>query len=120
MHGKNIRATKQLVLLDTLDTLFGGLLGSQVLAPGNRLHIEGKANAGDRAAELAKAEQAERFAGDAVADAGLPAALAYKGVILGDPPHRTEDEAPGEFRGVVVAAAGATGAADRDALRLEC
>ena len=50
---------------------------------------------------------------------GLPAALAHKGMILGDPPRRAENEPPGEFGGVFVAATRAAGAAYRDAARLE-
>ena len=57
----------------------GGLLGGQVLAPGDRLHAEGEPDPRDRAAEPAEAEEADRLAGDAMADPGLPAALAHKG-----------------------------------------
>ena len=46
-----------------------------------------------------------------MADAGLPAALAHKRVVLGDAPRGAENEAPGEFGGVFVAAAGTAGAA---------
>ena len=119
MHRENVGAAEQLVLLDPLDALLRGLLGGQVLAPGDRLHAKGEPDAGDRAAEAAEAQQAERLAGDAVADPGLPSALAHKLMILGDPPGGAEDQAPGELGGILVAAAGTAGAADGDAAILQ-
>src|ERR1700740_1408187 len=49
-----------------------------------------------RSTAPARAEAADGLAGDPVADPGLPAALAHKGVVLGDAPRGAEDEAPGE------------------------
>src|SRR5829696_8007862 len=105
MHREDVRAAEQLVLLDALDALGCGLLGGQVLAPGDRLHTEGEPDPRHRAAEPPQAQQPERLAGDPVSDAGLPAAVAHQGVVFGDAPCRAEDQAPGEFGGVLVAAA---------------
>ena len=91
----------------------------QVLAPGDRLHAKGEADAGDGTAEPPEAQQAERLAGDAVADAGLPSALTHELMVLGDAPGGAEDQPPGELGGILVAAAGAAGAAHRDAAILK-
>src|SRR5205823_4575359 len=78
VYREDVGAAEQLVLLDVLDTLRRRLLGGQVLAPRDRLHAKGEPDAGNRAAEAAEPKDAQRFAGDAVADAGLPAALAHQ------------------------------------------
>src|ERR1700676_4474863 len=104
MHRENVGAAKQFVLLDPLDALLGGLLGGQILAPGDRLHAEGEPDPGDRAAAAAGAQEADRLPRHASPDAGLPAARAHELMILGDAPGRAENEAPGEFRGVFIAA----------------
>ena len=119
MHREHVGLPEQLVLLDPLDPLLGGLLGGQVLAPGDRLHAEGDADARHRAAEPAEAEAANGLAGHAVADTGLPAALAHERVVLGDTPGRAEDEAPGELGGVLIAAARPAGAAHGDPASLQ-
>src|SRR5215472_10709108 len=54
-----------------------------------------------------------------MADPGLPSALPHELMILGDAPRGTEDEAPGEFSGVLVTAAGTAGTAHSDALVLQ-
>src|SRR5262249_30029963 len=115
MHREDVRAPEQLILLDAFDALGRSVFWGQVLAPGDTLHAKGETDAGDCAAEAAEAQQAQRLAGDAVADPGLPSALAQELMILGDPAGRAEDQAPGEFRGILVAAAGTPGAAHGDA-----
>src|SRR5579862_3284461 len=119
MHREDVGAAEQLVLLDALDPLRGGLLGGQVLAPGDRLHAEGEADPADRAAEPAETQEAQRLAGDAVADAGLPAALAHQRVIFRDAAGRPENEPPSQLGGVLVAASRTPGPAHRDAAVLQ-
>src|SRR5262249_9181951 len=87
--------------------------GCQVLAPGNYLHVEGKADPGDGAAEPAEPEYAQGLALDAIADAGLPQPLAHRAVVVGDPTGGAEDQAPGELGGIQSAA---LGPANRDAM----
>src|SRR5690348_7828889 len=106
--------TKQIILFDPLHALQRSLLRGQVLAPGDCLHSESEPDAGDGAAEAAEAQQAQRLAGDAVADPGLPSALAHELMILGDAPGGAEDQPPGQLGGILVAAARAAGAADND------
>src|SRR5262249_40787977 len=104
MHRENVGAAEQLVLLRPLDAPPPAPPYGQVLAPGDRLHAKGDPDAGDRAAEAAETQQAQRLAGDAVADAGLPSALPQELMVFGDAAGGAEDEAPGKFGGILVAA----------------
>src|SRR3954469_19982192 len=124
VHREYVGATEQLILFDPFDALRGGFLGRQVLAPGDRLHAEGEPDPRPRATEPAEPQQSQRLARDAMADMGLPAAVAHDRVILGDAARRPEDQAPGELGRVLVAAAPLgsswpTGAAHRDAAVLQ-
>src|ERR1700737_4883887 len=119
MHREYIGAAEQLVLLDPLDPLLAGPFGSQVLTPGDRFHAAGEAEPRDCATEPPEAQNAEGLAGDAVADPGLPSALPHELMILGDVPGGAEDQTPGEFGGVLIAAARTTGAAHGDTAILQ-
>src|SRR5208282_6344865 len=109
VHRENVGAAEQLVFFDPFNALRRSLLRRQVLAPADRLHAKGEPDPGDRAAEVPEAQQTERFAGDAVADPGLPSAVSHKLMIFGDAPGGAEDQAPGELGGILVTAAGTTG-----------
>src|SRR6185437_7006617 len=94
---------EQLVFLDPCHPLFGGLFRGQILAPRDRLHAKGEADPRDGAAKPPEPEAADRLAGEAMPDPSLPSALAHKGMVLGDPPRRAEDESPSQLGGVLVA-----------------
>jgi hypothetical protein len=68
---------QELVLFDATGRGLGRALVGEVGAPGEDVHAEGGADAGDPGAELAEAEHAEGLAVQAHADRRLPAALAH-------------------------------------------
>src|SRR5260370_36415640 len=99
MHRQDIGTAEQFVLLDPLDALRGRFLGRQILAPGDCLHAESEADPGDAAAEPAETQEAQRLAGEAMADPRLPTALAHEGVVLGDAAGGAEGPGPGAVGG---------------------
>src|SRR5215470_1853825 len=106
VHGENVRLPQQRLFVDPLDANGRRVFGCQVLTPGDHLHIEGKADPSDGAAEPAEPEDAQRLAFDAVTDPGLPHTIAHRAVVFGDPPGGAQDEAPSELGGIQPAAFG--------------
>ena len=86
MQADDVACGKQLVLLDARDADVRGRLGGQVLAPGDDVHLQRLRDAGDLAADLAEADEAERAAVKLNAEARLPAALADQAVLVRDLP----------------------------------
>src|SRR5271170_6741057 len=97
MDSDNIRSSEKLVLLDQFSATFGGALDRQVLAPSDHLHAEGPADPRHRAADIAKAEHAERPSRKVVADKTLPTATTQRGVLGDDVARTGKDERPGQF-----------------------
>src|SRR3954469_12486376 len=99
VDGHDVRGGEQLVLLDATDADLGGALVGEVLAPGDDVHAEGDADAGDLGTEPAESDDAESPAREVAADGLLPATDAHGGVLLRDVAEGREDEAPGELGG---------------------
>ena len=74
-----------------------GVLGLQVLAPGDDVHAEGEADLGDLAAELAQADDPEPRTRELEAERALPTAVADVAVFSTDVPREGEDQAPGQL-----------------------
>src|SRR3546814_440526 len=90
--GDEVGRAERRLLADGRAALGGRLLGGQVLAPGDRVHAEGLAIAGDQAAEAAEPDDAERRAVEVAAEADLPAAVAERLGLQVDAPGGGHDQ----------------------------
>ena len=112
MDRDDVRIFEQGVFVHQGGLAFLGPLGGHVLAPGDDVHVEGRADPGHERPDMAQTEKTQGLALEAHADGGAPTALPGPLVLLWDVAQHGDDQAPGEFGG---AFARAPGAADRDA-----
>src|SRR5690242_1899023 len=113
MDADHVGAPEKLVLVHALGPTFSCAFRGEVLAPGDRLHADGGANAGDLGAQVAKADDAERAPVKVEANSRLPTPAGTHGMeLLAQMAGKRQHERDCEFRrGQTAAAAIAAGCA---------
>jgi hypothetical protein len=96
--AEDVRGRQELVLGDLGHPELGAPLLRQILAPGGHVHAERLRDRDHRAAQAARAKQAEGLAGQRDGEPGLPATGANDPVLKAGPLRDGEDECPRHLR----------------------